>query len=825
MSSSNLTRRDFINLVGTGTAALVLTPWMSSCTPASTPPATRPSPVPFTSVRIQDTFWQPRMEINRKVTIPYNFQKCEETGRISNFAKAGGLMEGDFEGIFYNDSDVFKVIEGAAYSLALHPDPELDRYLDDLISKIAAAQEDDGYLYTARTLRPENPPEGSGPERWSNLSVSHELYNVGHLYEAAVAHYQATGKRTLLDVAIKNADLIDSVFGPGKRSDVPGHQEIEIGLVRLYRVTGDERYLNLAKFFLDERGNPAGHELYGAYNQDHVPVIEQREAVGHAVRAGYQYAGMADVAALTGNAAYLEAIDRIWENIVTKKLYITGGVGARREGEAYGDDYELPNRSAYSETCAAVANALFNHRMFLLHGDAKYIDVLERTIYNGFLSGVSLEGNRFFYPNPLESNGKFPFNHGAAERQPWFGTSCCPVNVVRFVPSIAGYVYGAEENILYVNLFVGGTAEVTLGNDTVRVNQETNYPWDGLVRIEIEPESARDFTVKIRLPGWAMGKPVPGDLYHYLDQSNENPQLSINNEIVRPDIDRGYAVLRRMWQPGDIIELRLPMPVRRVVAHPEVEEDAGRVAFERGPIVYCAEAVDNNGKVLNLAIPDDIPFVDEHKPDLLGGVTVLEGKGKAVTLAEGEQAPRISDVDVTLVPYYAWNHRGVGEMAVWFPRNPADVPPPPAPTLASLSTATASHVWRGDTITALNDQEEPGNSNDHSISRFTWWDHKGTKEWVQYDFKQRAEVAAIEVYWFDDSPGGGCRVPEAWRVLYRKDNAWSPVRETSSYGVQKDTFNRVTFEPVETDGLRLEVQLQPDFSAGILEWKVEEFKG
>ncbi|MDZ7333408.1 MAG: glycoside hydrolase family 127 protein, partial [candidate division KSB1 bacterium] len=390
-------------------------------------------PVPFTDVQVTDQFWQPRMETNRTVTIPYDFKKCEETGRIDNFAKAGGLMEGEFVGIRYNDSDVYKVIEGAAYSLRLYPDPQLEQYLDDLIAKIAAAQEDDGYLYTARTINPAKPPKNAGPERWSYLIHSHELYNVGHMYEAAVAYYQATGKRSLLDVAIKNANLIDSVFGPGKKHDPPGHQEIEIGLTKLYRVTGDERYLKLAKFFLDQRGRYIGRKPYdeyisAEYTQDHKPVIEQDEAVGHAVRAGYMYSGMADVAALTGDQDYIKAIDRIWENVVSKKLYITGGIGARSEGEAFGDNYELPNLEAYNETCAAIANMFWNHRLFLLHGDAKYIDVLERTLYNGFLSGVGLDGNEFFYPNPLESDGRH-------NRSPWFDCACCPVNVVLFLPS------------------------------------------------------------------------------------------------------------------------------------------------------------------------------------------------------------------------------------------------------------------------------------------------------------------------------------------------------------------------------------------------------
>lgn len=372
-------------------------------------------PVPFTRVRIQDAFWSPRIETNRNVTIPYDFQKCEETGRIDNFVKAAGHMEGPHIGLHFNDSDVYKIIEGAAYSLQVHPDPDLEAYIDDVIEKIAAAQEDDGYIYTARTIDPDHPHKMSGPERWSREDTSHELYNLGHMYEGAVAYFQATGKRAFLEVAIKSADLITRVFRPEALREVPGHQEVELGLVKLYGVTGNEKYLHLAKFFLDERGHANGRTLQKAlgnvgYMQDHMPVIEQREAVGHAVRAMYMYSAMADVAALTGDQDYVNALRQLWENVVQKKLSLTGGIGARHQGEAFGDNYELPNRTAYNETCAAIGSMFWNHRLFLLDGQAKYYDILERTLYNGFLSGISLEGNTFFYVNPLESDGKFAFN-------------------------------------------------------------------------------------------------------------------------------------------------------------------------------------------------------------------------------------------------------------------------------------------------------------------------------------------------------------------------------------------------------------------------------
>lgn len=625
-------------------------------------------PVAFTEVQITDGFWLPRMETNRTVTIPFAFKKCEETGRIDNFAKAGGLMPGEFEGRRYNDSDVFKIMEGAAYSLSLHPDPELERYMDDLIAKVAAAQEDDGYLFTARTINPENPAPGSGQERWSSLGSSHELYNVGHMYEAAVAYFLATGKRNFLNVALKSADFIASEFGPKRRRGFPGHQEIELGLVKLYRVTGDEKYLKLAKFFLDERG-PEYHKKmfpetseFSIYDQDwylqaHQPVVEQEEAIGHAVRATYMYSGMADVAALTGDIRYIQALNRIWENVVSRKLYVTGGIGSRHEGEAFGEDYELPNATAYNETCAAIGNVFWNHRLFLLHGSARYLDVLERTLYNGLISGISLSGDRFFYPNPLESDGKYEFNQGETTRKPWFDCACCPVNVARFLPSFPGYVYASQGDGLYVNLFVSGKGKVRIGSNLIEISQETRYPWDGRVRIAVDPEERREFTVYIRIPCWARKEPVPSDLYSFLDKNQEQVALKVNGQPIPVELIEGFARIRRRWSEGDEIELVLPMPVRRVVSHQNVKSNQGLVALQHGPLVYCFEGVDNGGRVLKRVLPDDAVFEVEFSPELLGGVNVIKVK-----------KPDSSEYLVA-VPYYSWSHRGPGEMAVWLPRS------------------------------------------------------------------------------------------------------------------------------------------------------------
>ena len=771
-------------------------------------------PVPFTDVHIADNFWSPRMETNQKITIPYAFGKCEETGRINNFFVAGGLKEGTFSGIYpFDDSDVYKIIEGASYSLSIHSDPKLEKYLDDLIFKISAAQEEDGYLYTARTINPDPPVRWVEKERWSNLRLGHELYNAGHMYEAAVAHHLATGKRTLLDVAIKNANLVESVFGPDKKQDVPGHQVIEIGLAKLYRVTGDKKYLKLSKFFLDERGQTHGRKLYGKYAQDHKPVIEQSEAVGHAVRATYMYAGMADIAALTGDTEYINAIDRIWENVVTKKLYLTGGIGASGGGEAFGKNYELPNATAYNETCAAIGNVLWNHRLFLLHGDARYIDVLERVLYNGFLSGISLNGDRFFYPNPLES-------YGQHSRSPWFGCACCPSNITRFIPSIPEYVYAHQGKTLYVNLFFSGIAEVKMGKNIILIKQDTSYPWDGAIKMTVDPERSERFAIYVRIPGWAQSKPVPSDLYRYKVKSEEKVSLEVNGDSVKLNMDKGFARIRRKWKKGDVIELSLPMPIRRVLCNEKVEDNRGKVALERGPIVYCAEWPDNRGYVRNLVLSDDVILAAEARSDLLNGVTVIRGSVSGLHLGEDGKTKSKEKQEFTAIPYYAWAHRGKGEMAVWLAQNESIVRPLPGPTIASTSRVKASGSVNTALIPAVNDQLEPKNSNDHSIIYLHWWPRKSTREWVQYDFKKASKVSAVDVYWFDDTGVGECRVPKFWRVLYKDRDNWRPVQSAGFYGVEKDKFNNVSFKPVRTSALRIEVQFQENYSGGILEWRV-----
>ncbi|MFG0330893.1 MAG: beta-L-arabinofuranosidase domain-containing protein [Phycisphaerales bacterium] len=773
--------------------------------------------VPKSSIALSGGFWKDRVDTNHLVTLPHSFEQCEQTGRLKNFKKAAGELDGEHEGYFFNDSDVYKIIEGAAYAMMLRPDPETRAYVDRLIDDIAAAQEDDGYLNTYYTL-------AEPDAKWSNVRVRHELYCAGHLFDAAVAYYEATGNRKLLEVAIKFADLIDAEFGPDARREPPGHQQIEMGLVRLFRATGEPRYLELAEFFLAARGDAEGHDLFGPYAQDHLPVEDQREAVGHAVRAAYMYAGMADVGVLTGNDAYLAALDDLWQSSTGRKMYLTGAIGASRAGEAYGVDYELPNESAYAETCGAIANALWNDRMLRLHRHAKYADIVERAIYNGFLVGVSLEGDRFFYPNPLATNGVTPFNHGSNERSAWFACACCPSNDVRFIPTILEYLYATDSaGNVFVNQFAAGAAEIDAAGRTVRIVQDTEYPWDGRITLRIEPDSPGEFAVNIRVPGWARGEPVPTDLYRYLDEAHETPTLSVNGTTTPIAIERGYAKVEREWQSGDTITLALPMPVRRVIAHEKVEANNGRVALERGPIVYCLEAVDSeSGRALNIALPDDAELSIERRPEMLGGIVTIHGVGVERFRSEGASEIVVDQpVGITAIPYYAWNHRGPGEMTVWLPREPALIKAPPKPTLASRSRASASHTWSSDVAAAVNDLAEPETSSDQTIPRHTFWDHRGTTEWLQLDLPEKTEVSGVELYWFDDTGVGQCRVPRAWRLLYRDaQGRWIGVETDDDFGCVADQYNSVEFDPIETDGLRVVVDLQPDYSGGVLEWKV-----
>jgi hypothetical protein len=630
-------------------------------------------PVPFTAVKLTDSFWAPKIKKNATVTIPIAFGYCESTGRVRNFEIAAGRDTGKFQTIYpFDDSDVYKIIEGASYSLQSFPDPKLETYLDTIIAKIGAAQEPDGYLYTNRTIAEKHGGAGlhewASKNRWEMDSVlSHELYNLGHLYEAAVAHYQATGKRTLLNIALKSADLVNKDFGMDRIKVYPGHQVIEMGLVKLYRVTGEKKYLNLARFFLDVRG-PGGR----VYNQANLKPVDQTIAEGHSVRATYMYSGMADIAAIENNSAYLNAITRIWEDLIYGKMYLTGGIGASGRNEGFADPFQLPNMSAYCETCASIGDIFFNQRLFLLHGQSKYIDVLEKTLYNSMLSGVSLSADRFFYPNPLESNGQH-------QRQAWFGCACCPSNVARFVPAIPGYIYAVTDNDLYINLFISNEANVSLGKKKVNIVQKENFPWDGKVEITVNPESSGEFNMKIRIPGWAQNEALPGGLYKFTDHDSEQVILSVNGTECQLNLIDGYTVISRKWKSGDRVEINFPMPVRKVMADERVKEDRGKLAFQRGPVIYCAEWPENNtGNVLDLVIKKDALFTTEFESSLLEGTQVIKTTGNRTKKNPDGTVIMLAEEPVELIPYALWNNRGPGQMIVWIPSSTASSHPLPA---------------------------------------------------------------------------------------------------------------------------------------------------
>lgn len=768
-------------------------------------------PVAFTSVHVHDKFWQPRMETNATVTIPYILQKCKENGRIDNFLRAAKQLPGDkLTEYTFDDTDVYKLIEGASYAMQVKKNPQLDKQIDSLITIIGAAQEKDGYLYTFRTINPAKPHAWVGSKRWEKEEdLSHELYNSGHLFEAAVAHYQSTGKRTLLNIAIKNADLLVHDFGYGKEEKYPGHQIVEIGLVKLYRVTGKKQYLDLAKFFLDVRG-PKGTE----YNQANKRVVDQHEAMGHAVRATYMYTGMADIAAITGDKSYLAAIDDIWNDVVDSKIYLTGGIGATNAGEAFGKAYQLPNMSAYAETCAAIANVYWNSRMFQLHGDSKYIDVLERTLYNGLLSGISLSGTKFFYPNPLASMGQH-------QRSAWFNCACCISNMTRFLASVPGYVYAHNHNDLYVNLYMANSADVQLSSTNVKIDQTTEYPWKGAINLTITPAKPATFAVRMRIPGWAKQEPIPGNLYSYANNTTLPVSVTLNGKPVKYTLQKGYVVLNRKWTKGDKITMTLPMETQKVMANAQVKDDKGRFAFQRGPLVYCLEGPDNaDSLVQNILIDTNSKTSITYKPELLNGLYTINTTGKSFKRQLNSDTLTETQQQVTAIPYYAWANRGPGEMMVWIPYQPSAALPKPAATIASTSKVTSS-LKSERMHKALNDQLEPADSKDTNYPYLHWWPKKNSTEFVEYTFKQESTISESKVYWFDDGPWGGCRIPASYTIYYKKGSEWVPVKPLTPYSITKDKYNMLQFEPVRTTALRMEVKLTADNSAGIHEWAVK----
>ena len=778
-------------------------------------------PVPFTSVKITaGTFWGQRLEASRKVTIPLAFSKCESEGRYKNFENATAHLEDPSKvfkvngvGYSFDDTDPYKTLEGAAYILQTYPDKRLEAYCDSVIDIIGKAQEADGYLYTARTQNPADPHHWAGDRRWvKEEDLSHELYNLGHMVEGAVAYWQATGKRKFLDIACRYADVACKEVGPlpGQMSVVPGHQIAEMAMARLYLATGKKKYLDFAKFLLDHRGKTA---IKTEYSQSHKPVVEQDEAVGHAVRAAYMYAGMADVAALTGDQDYVKAIDAIWENIVSKKLYITGGIGATASGEAFGKNYELPNMSAYCETCAAIGHVYVNYRLFLLHGESKYYDVLERTLYNGLISGVSLEGNGFFYPNPLESMGQH-------QRQAWFGCACCPSNICRFIPSVPGYVYAVKDRHVYVNLFLSNKSSLRVAGKKVSLSQTTEYPWNGDIIVSIDQNTAGQFAMKIRIPGWVRGQVVPSNLYQYYDNKRLGYAVKVNGREVAGDLTQdGYYTIDRKWKKGDKIQIHFDMEPRTVRANQKVAADRGMVSVERGPLVYCAEHPDNCFDIM-CALINQTPQFRLGKGEI-AGTPILTLTTDAQTLNFNKQGRlETTEQTLTLIPYYAWCHRGSGKMRVWLPQDLNATTPSQPATLASESKVSSSSPVPA--LSSVNDRLIPKDEYDRSIPYTHWWPKNGTTEWLGYEFPAESTVQSATVYWYDDGPWGGCRVPQSWRILYQDaQGQWMPVTGADGYPTDKGSACTVNFDPVTTKAVRLEVTLPSDNSAGLFEWIIK----
>ena len=774
--------------------------------------------VSFTQVHLNDDFWMPRIEINRTVSIPSAFHECEVNGRFDNFAIAAGLIQGEHRGDFsFDDTDPYKVIEGASYSLAVHYDAALDHYLDSVINIIAQAQEPDGYLTTCVINKCTRLSGWWGTHRWEKIN-SHELYNSGHLIESAVAHYRATGKKTFLNVAIKNADLVCKTFGPneGQIHRPGGHPIIEMALCKLYKVTGNKKYLDGAKYFVEETGRCTDGHRPSEYSQDHMPILQQQEIVGHAVRAGYLYSGVADVAALTGDKAYFEALKRIWENMSSKKLFITGGIGSRPQGEGFGPDYELNNHTAYCETCAAIANVYWNYRMFLATGESKYIDICERALYNNVLSGVSLSGDRFFYDNVLESDGEH-------ERQKWFGCACCPGNITRFIASVPGYIYARQGKDIFVNLYAQGKAKI----GQVELEQTTDYPWDGKIRIKVTKGGGK-FAMKLRVPSWLKQSPTNNSLYTYLDKA-KTYSVSVNGQSLYPE-NRDYITITRSWKKGDVIELNFPMEVRRIAANDNAEDDRDKVALERGPIVYCLEGSDQaDGKVFNKYILNSADIQAHFERNLLNGVVVLDG-----TANELQQDGTVKDVTFRAIPYSTWNNRGPQQMEIWVANTPAMAVATPLPTIASKAQTFSNRgpiqndapetAPTDNWVSGVNDQWEPKRSSDTSKPYHYWWLKQGTTEAISYQFDQEYEVSNVQVYWLDfDHYDGNFRTPESWALYYKDaDGQWQEVCDHTPYTVSKDCYNSVDFRPVKTTGLKILVKLQPGNSGGILEWKVNK---
>lgn len=790
------------------------------------------TPISFDKVLLKDHFWSDRMRLQKKVLVPVAFDRTEvgleDLRRTGNYLK--GIKDELASTSRFNTSDLYKVIEGAAYLLQLERDAELEKQIDDIAKIIADAQESDGYIYPAHTTGSFKEAElwggsGMGDKPYSWVVHSHELYNVGHLYEAAAAYYQATQKTNLLDIAEKSAQHVNKVIfegdpkynGGNPVNQAPGHQEIELALVKLYKVTGKQLYLDMAKKFVDIRGVtyiPEGDGVMAPeYAQQHAPVREQSEAVGHSVRATYLYSAMSDIGTLTNDPSLNPALNRIWGDIVNTRMHITGGLGAIHGIEGFGPQYELPNKEAYNETCAAVGNVFFNHRMFLLHKDGKYMDVAEVALLNNVLAGVNLDGNKFFYVNPLESSGNVDRSH-------WFGTACCPTNIARLIPQISGMMYAREGNEAYISFYTSSETKLPLMSGEVKISQTTNYPFDEKIGVTVHPEKeGQQFAVKLRIPTWVNDQFVPGDLYNFIDNNKKTWSVSVNGKKIKgAKVEKGFVSIDRKWQADDKIELHLPMPVRYSHAIEEVEADRGRVAITRGPLVYCAEGIDNEKELSRYYVTNHNGKVkiEDGAKFSLPNIQVITGQVAKHLNKRGES----SNTLLTLVPYYAWNNRGISTMNVWFAETP-EVVMETAPVLPlEIESIKASYTHDQDDVLAMVNGKHPQHSFDTSIPRWTAFPQMNRTETVDFVFEKPTDLKSVSIYWYDDK--GGVQLPKSWNLEYKANGSkWKkfPLYSTDQYTMLKDQFNLVHSDGKSfiIDELRVNVHSQENSSVGILQ--------
>lgn len=800
---------------------------LSECLYAASEPPKTIKMVPFYRVSMDDVIWQSRIKLLVDATLPHAFKQTEVAQeRLRMCAEYlehhGGPKPAPHR---FNTSDLYKVMEGAALMIHAEPNPAIELEMDRIIDIIARAQKNDGYLYVSHIC--ENPVIAEmGPRPYSYVSQSHELYNMGHLYEAAVAYAQATGKTKLLAVAEKNAQHINKVFFIGDPNyndgkpvlQAPGHEEIELGLMKLYNYTGKKLYLEMADRFLEIRGVtfiPTGTGVNSPiYAQQQAPVAEQAEAVGHAVRATYLYAAMAEADSLMGTSDYTHALDSIWHNIVDTKMHITGGLGAVAGIEGFGPSYELPNLHAYLETCAAVGNVFFNMRMFLKYHDAKYVDVAEIALMNNCLSGMGLDGKSFFYQNPLEAN------YGHQPRSGWFGTACCPSNLARLIPQVSGYMYATDGSQIYCTLYGGSQTAIDLDDTNVKIKQITNYPYSGDIEFQINPEKNKRFKLNLRIPTWAGKQLVPGKLYRYL-QSSSGWSMTVNGKAVQPTIEKGFAVIDRRWERGDQVHLKLEMPIKVNSCMEKVQSDRDRVAFSRGPLVYCAEGIDNDGAVQRFFVDPKAALAGAKTQTIDSGV--LSGLIQMTIPAKELSGQTVTDTTLKMIPYFAWSNRDRSSMITWIgEKKELAKPDPRNADNMRYRSVQASHTFENDSIDAIRMIQSPESSADNAILRWTSWPQKGKRQWIQIELDKVKSIRSVGVYWYNDN--WGVQPPVEWHIEVPAQDGWEKVEiyNTDQYSVLLNDFNTVHPEKkIQTDKLRIVMQPKQDACVGILSVNVE----